>query len=252
LVHRYRRELFSFLAHFLGDRTTAEDVFQETFLQVYRSAAGYDPSRRFRPWLFAIAANKARDWLRLQRRRPSVPLEAIVRPGAEKPQTYAELMEAPGEAPVAEMEKEELRRRVRETVLAMPERLREVLLLSFFHHFSYREIGDVLGIPLGTVKSRIHAAVAHFADRWHRLEETEGAESEAFALSAGTGAADPPPPETAAPDPAPPVRTARSVLRITAPSCSCEPPPDLVPRTLAKLPDVTSGGAAPDEKRCEP
>ena len=52
------------------------------------------------------------------------------------------------------------------TVGTMPEHLREILLLSYFHQFPYKQIGEILGIPLGTVKSRLHAAVAHFADRW--------------------------------------------------------------------------------------
>ena len=50
--------------------------------------------------------------------------------------------------------------------MGMPEHLREILLLSYFHQFPYKQIGDILDIPLGTVKSRLHAAVAHFADRW--------------------------------------------------------------------------------------
>src|ERR687896_672992 len=60
LVARYQRELFHFLVRFLGDRAAAEDVFQETFLQVHQSAEQFDLSRRFRPWLFTISANKAR------------------------------------------------------------------------------------------------------------------------------------------------------------------------------------------------
>src|SRR5271170_6490263 len=64
LVKRYERELFHFLARFLGDRTAAEDIFQETFLQVHQSAGTFDADRRFRPWLFTIAANKARDLIR--------------------------------------------------------------------------------------------------------------------------------------------------------------------------------------------
>ena len=76
LVMRYQRELYHFLVRFLGDRAAAEDVFQETFLQVHQSAEQFDLSRRFRPWLFTIAANKARDLIRSQARRPTNPLSA--------------------------------------------------------------------------------------------------------------------------------------------------------------------------------
>ena len=65
-----------------------------------------------------------------------------------------------------EMTIEELQQQVQKTVMSMPEHLREILLLSYFHQFPYKQIGDILDIPLGTVKSRLHAAVAHFADRW--------------------------------------------------------------------------------------
>ena len=81
LVGRYERELFHFLVRFLGDRAAAEDVFQETFLQIHQSAENFDTQRRFRPWLFTIAANKARDLIRSNARRPANPLQASINGG---------------------------------------------------------------------------------------------------------------------------------------------------------------------------
>jgi RNA polymerase sigma-70 factor (ECF subfamily) len=166
LVNRYQRELFHFLVRFLGDRAAAEDVFQEAFLQVHQSAEQFDPTRRFRPWLFTIAANKARDLLRSQSRRPTSPLQASISQGDNDSGEFIDLMEAAGELPSEPMEREELQKLVQKTVMQMPEHLREILLLSYFHQFPYKQISEILGIPLGTVKSRLHAAVAHFADRW--------------------------------------------------------------------------------------
>jgi RNA polymerase sigma-70 factor (ECF subfamily) len=166
LVLRYQRELYHFLVRFLGDRAAAEDVFQETFLQVHQSAEQFDPSRRFRPWLFTIAANKARDLIRSQARRPTNPLSATISPGDEESGEFIDLMQAAASMPGEPMEREELQQQVQKTVMGMPEHLREILLLSYFHQFPYKQIGDILDIPLGTVKSRLHAAVAHFADRW--------------------------------------------------------------------------------------
>jgi RNA polymerase sigma-70 factor (ECF subfamily) len=165
LVARYQRELYHFLVRFLGNRAAAEDVFQETFLQVHQSAEQFDPQRRFRPWLFTIAANKARDLIRSQARRPANPLQASIG-GDDDSGEFIDLMQAASEAPGASMESEELQQQVQSTVGTMPEHLREILLLSYFHQFPYKQIGEILGIPLGTVKSRLHAAVAHFADRW--------------------------------------------------------------------------------------
>jgi RNA polymerase sigma-70 factor (ECF subfamily) len=166
LVSRYQRELFHFLVRFLGDRAAAEDVFQETFLQVHQSAEQFDTSRRFRPWLFTIAANKARDLIRSHARRPTNPLQASINPGDEDSGEFMDLMSAVDAFPDEGMQKAELQQQVQKTVLGMPQHLREILLLSYFHQFPYKQIGDILEIPLGTVKSRLHAAVAHFAERW--------------------------------------------------------------------------------------
>lgn len=171
LVARYQRELFHFLVRFLGDRAAAEDVFQETFLQIHQSAAQFDPARRFRPWLFTIAANKARDLMRSQARRPTNPLQASITPGDDQSGEFIDLMQAVENSPDAPLQKEELQRAVQQTVMSMPEHLREILLLSYFHQFPYKQISDILEIPLGTVKSRLHAAVAHFADRWRALNK---------------------------------------------------------------------------------
>ena len=171
LVGRYQRELYHFLVRFLGNRAAAEDVFQESFLQVHQSAEQFDPQRRFRPWLFTIAANKARDLIRSQARRPTNPLQATISPGDDESGEFIDLMQSASELPSDPMEKRELQELVHNTVATMPEHLREILLLSYFHQFPYKQIGEILDIPLGTVKSRLHAAVAHFADRWRAQNE---------------------------------------------------------------------------------
>jgi RNA polymerase sigma-70 factor (ECF subfamily) len=166
LVNRYQRELFHFLVRFLGDRASAEDMFQETFLQVHQSAETFDIRRRFRPWLFTIAANKARDLIRAQGRKPTNPLQASIHRGDEQGGEFIDLVKSTEAMPEEALAREELQARVQRTVQEMPAHLREILLLSYFHHFPYKQIGNILGIPLGTVKSRLHAAVAYFADQW--------------------------------------------------------------------------------------
>jgi RNA polymerase sigma-70 factor (ECF subfamily) len=166
LVRRYERGLFHFLIRFLGNRSSAEDVFQEAFLQVHQSARSFDLSRRFRPWLFTIAANKARDLMRSQSRRPTSPLQAEI--SGEGSGTFIDLMAADIPEPIEPLKQEEVAGRVQGVVMGMPDNLREVLLLSYFHQFPYKQIADILEIPLGTVKSRLHSAVATFADRWQR------------------------------------------------------------------------------------
>lgn len=189
LVERYQRELFHFLVRFLGDRAAAEDVFQESFLQVHQSGSQFDLSRRFRPWLFTIAANKARDLMRSQARRPTSPLQAEISPGeGEGGGQFIDLMSAEVPAPDESLTREELAQAVQGTVAGLPDHLREILLLSYFHQFPYKQIADILDIPLGTVKSRLHAAVASFADRWkHEATQLDGARSAAAGARAADG-----------------------------------------------------------------
>src|SRR5687768_2047263 len=139
LVERYHRELFHFLVRFLGDRAAAEDVFQETFLQVHQSADQFDTQRRFRPWLFTIAANKARDLIRSQARRPTNPLQASISPGDDDSGEFIDLMQAASSMPGEPLERQELAQQVQKTVMGMPEHLREILLLSYFHQFPYKQ-----------------------------------------------------------------------------------------------------------------
>ena len=176
LIRRYRREMFNFLVRFTGNVALAEDVFQETFLQLHISAATFDMSRRLKPWLFTIAANKARDAMRKSYRRRAAPLDATIRSGGDQETTYADLMPSDIPAPDESLLNLETRQAVQNIVEQMPENLRTVLLLSYFNEFPYKEIAEILDVPLGTVKSRLHAAVRHFAKQW-----------KAFAIQSGHG-----------------------------------------------------------------
>jgi len=166
LVGRYRRELYHFLARFLGDAALADDVFQETFLQVHLSAGGFDVTRRLKPWLFTIAANKARDALRSRSRRFAAELDAEVAAGDDAATRFVDLMPGDIPPPGETIENRETAATVRTMVLQMPPHLRSVLLLCYFHELPYKDVAQVLGVPLGTVKSRLHVAVKDFARRW--------------------------------------------------------------------------------------
>jgi RNA polymerase sigma-70 factor (ECF subfamily) len=171
LVNRYRKQLFNFLAKFTGDRALADDVFQEAFLQVHLSAGGFDLSRRFKPWLFTIAANKARDALRSRSRKSAASLDASVGGDGDDRRRYADLMPSNIPNPEESLANLETRRDVQRIVNEMPENLRMVLILCYFHGLPYKEVAEILSVPLGTVKSRLHAAVRHFAAKWKAYAE---------------------------------------------------------------------------------
>lgn len=167
LVERFQADLLRFLTRLTGQREAAEDAFQETFLQLHSSAARFDPSRRLKPWLFTIAANKARDAMRKHRRQPALVLSRPI--AGEGSVEFVDLLELEGAPVGAGLESKEQQARVDRAIAALSHPLREVLLLAYFQRLSYAQIADELGIPLGTVKSRLHSAVAQFAKQWSSL-----------------------------------------------------------------------------------
>ena len=170
LIDRYHDDLMRFLFRMIGDRQGAEDVFQEAFLQIHLSGATFDGSRKFRPWFFTIAANKARDLLRKKKRRRMAELSAPVggRDG-DSGVSFVDLIEVESAAPDERLTADERDAQVQRVLDSMSPTLREVLLLAYFQRLSYAQIADDLGIPLGTVKSRLHSAVAVFGKGFKAL-----------------------------------------------------------------------------------
>ena len=169
IVERYKNSLYSFLRHFLNRQDLVEDVFQETFLQLFASRDSFDTSRPLRPWLFTIAANKAKDALRKMRRHSSMSIGAIADSGDVSVDDGINILASYKTTPADEVTMEETARRVREIVADMPENLRGILILAYFEQFSYKHMAEILSIPIGTVKSRLHTAVMHFTKKWNAV-----------------------------------------------------------------------------------
>lgn len=172
LIERYRLELFHFLLRFLNDPSAADDVFQETFLQIHVSIDSFDLSRPFKPWLMTIAANKARDYLRRNRRQNSQLSLTVTDRDSADGTSEIDLMDLNLPTPADAAEQSELQQMVRQMIAQLPTNLREILLLAYFQQIPYKEIAEQLGIPLGTVKSRLHAAVGTFAQMWKQRHST--------------------------------------------------------------------------------
>ncbi len=168
LIDRYHDDLLRFLTRLVGDRSAADDLFQDTFLQIHQSAHTFDTSRRFRPWLFTIAANKGRDYLRKRSRQRAVELSAPIG-GPDGRTSFVDLLEVDVPSPDAAITASERDALVQDALARLQPALREVLLLAYFQRLSYQQIADDLEIPLGTVKSRMHAAVAGFARAWQAV-----------------------------------------------------------------------------------
>jgi RNA polymerase sigma-70 factor (ECF subfamily) len=167
LLRRYERELFGYLRRYLGDSELAEDVFQNTFLQLYQKCAQYELGRPFRPWLYTIATHQAIDALRRNGRHQALSLDQHQ---AESPEgdvrTLLEMLEAQGPGPVELVQTEERRERIRASVDQLPDFMRQVVVLAYYQGMKYRDIAEILGIPVGTVKSRLHAALLKLQEAW--------------------------------------------------------------------------------------
>jgi len=173
IVDRYKNSLYAFLRRFLNHQELVEDVFQETFLQLYTSRDAFDADRPLRPWLFTIAANKAKDALRKGQRHNAVSLGVIADSGEATVDDIVNLLQSNKTTPDEEFDRDETARRVHEIISQMPEHLRAILILAYFEQFSYKQMADILSIPIGTVKSRLHTAVVYFAKKWKASQKVD-------------------------------------------------------------------------------
>ena len=150
LARRVRRPAYVLALQLVGNREDALDVAQDSLLRLFAHLGRVAPDRPLRPWLFAIVRNRARDLWRRRAARPSESLDS-------RPDLSAHLA-----APFGDPEQETLRReRARRVWLAiggLSRSHREILVLRDFHDLTYAEIAGILGVPLGTVMSRLHAA----------------------------------------------------------------------------------------------
>jgi len=169
LVHRYEREVFSYLRRFLGDAEMADDAFQGTFLQVHLKCDQFQPGRRFRPWLYTIATHQAIDLQRRNRRHRNVSLDSHgTSTGDDHVGPLVDLLEGSEEAPLANLQRDEQQRWVRQSVAELPATLRSAVVLVYYQGLKYREAAEILSIPVGTVKSRLHSALLKLTQAWQK------------------------------------------------------------------------------------
>lgn len=157
LVERWRDPLSGYLFRLLGSREDAEDLFQEAFLRVLRHATRFDGTKSFRPWLYSIATNLVRNCYRARGYRDARSLDRV-----EEEQEGAPLharLAGRGASPPDSAALGEDAARVRLAVETLPEKGRVALVLFYYQGLAYQEIAEVLEVPLGTVKSRIHNAL---------------------------------------------------------------------------------------------
>ena len=166
LIQRYEAPLFNYLFRYLSNREAAQDVFQASFLQVYSKSDQFDPSKKFKPWLYTVATNQAIDYQRRNHRKTTISLDASY--GGDDDETAGtlhEILESAENDPSYAMDSSEQAQLVRDAVNELPAILRETVNLVYFEEMKYKDAADILGVPVGTVKSRLHAAMKKLAEK---------------------------------------------------------------------------------------
>jgi RNA polymerase sigma factor (sigma-70 family) len=146
LFERHHIALYNFFLRLSGDRAASEDLVQDVFMRILKYRAGYHGDSKFAVWMFQIARNAHVDWLR--KRKGELPLDdQLVEPASQEPR------------PERRLETEREAELIRRALERLSPRKREVLMLFRFEELKLREIAEVLGCQVGTVKAQVHRAL---------------------------------------------------------------------------------------------
>lgn len=154
LIKRWERPIYALAYRVLGREDDARDVCQDTFLRAYRAIKGFKGQAKFSSWLYRIALNLCRDWIRRQRRTPTVQVPEDV--------DIADLAAATGPSESIEtlVARREMGRAVAIAMAALPEEQRTAIILKEYHGLTFQEIADMQGCPLSTVKTRLYQGLS--------------------------------------------------------------------------------------------
>lgn len=152
IVELYKDKVFQLCYRMLGNRHEAEDMAQEAFIRAYVNIHTYHLDRKFSTWLFRIATNVCID--RIRKKKPDYYLDAEVA-GTEGLTMYSQIASTELK-PDEEVEQLEIGHTIQQEIMQLPEKYRSVILLKYIEELSLQEISEILDMPLGTVKTRIH------------------------------------------------------------------------------------------------
>lgn len=152
IVELYKDKVYQLCYRMLGNSHEAEDIAQEAFIRAYVNIDRYNTSRKFSTWLYRIATNLCID--RIRKKKPDYYLDAEIA-GTDGLTMYSQIA-ADGSQPADEVTNMELQNEIQKEISSLPEKYRSVIVLKYIEELSLNEISEILDLPLGTVKTRIH------------------------------------------------------------------------------------------------
>lgn len=152
IVNLYQHKLYQVCYRMLGSKEEAEDITQEAFVRAYINLHSFDQKRKFSTWLYRIATNLCID--RIRKKKPDYYLDAEVA-GTDGLDMYSQIA-ADEKLPEETIEQMELQDRIQYEISRLPDKYRAVIVLKYIEELSLQEISEILEMPLGTVKTRIH------------------------------------------------------------------------------------------------
>jgi RNA polymerase sigma-70 factor (ECF subfamily) len=164
IYERHSARIRGFVARYVGQGDSADDLTQDIFLKVYRRPNAFDPRSRFITWLYAVSRNASIDYLRLKR-LPTVPI-GVMRGDDDAPGVEPE---APGQTPQDIVLHRELQSHLEEVLQELSPKLREVFVLCALEGLSYEEAAAILGCPMKTVSSRLSRARTQVFNSYSRF-----------------------------------------------------------------------------------
>ncbi|MBE0317771.1 MULTISPECIES: RNA polymerase sigma factor SigW [Bacillaceae] len=152
IIDIYKDKVFQICYRMLGNRHEAEDISQEAFLRAYVNINRFNMDLKFSTWLYRIATNLCID--RIRKKKPDYYLDAEV-PGTDGLNMYSQIS-SDSRLPEEDVESLELQASIQREISKLPEKYRSVIVLKYIEELSLNEISEILELPLGTVKTRIH------------------------------------------------------------------------------------------------
>ncbi len=163
LFQRYETQALSFIHRLIGDQSRTEALGQEAFLRIFKDAKSYQYPRSFTTWFYTIVRNLCKNELRWRSRHPTVSIEENIghsdHSGSDRASRIGDMLKSDSTDPLESMVLRERNGKLERAMDELPELERDILILNRFQGLKYREISEIVGVPIGTVRVRIYSAL---------------------------------------------------------------------------------------------